>query len=202
MVCPECGTDNAADARLCGLCGELLPVAGTPAAPAPGRARQEAAERIEARRRQDRVATIVLGIGLLAVAGLIGWRFSTLPKAVAESREQIVSDYPLATLDAYYQALETGDYAKAHAMLCAAVQQKVPASAFEAAFATGGEPKPTSHKAKDLGFWTETHAFTALSVNGKRAYHTLVKEPEGWRIEWTPLVGRLLNVPPPLEPAR
>lgn len=198
MVCPECGADNKPGARLCELCGRPLPTAREVTAPEATRRRTEAEERIARRRRQERVLLPVFGVVALGLLGLIVWRVMQIPKYLEQSRQQIVADYPVTAMDHYYKALEAGDYAGAYGLVSQEIRQRMPEAAFAQVYSSGQEPKPTSHKVKDTGEWDAEHLYMAVSVNGRPSYATMVRDPDGWRVEWTPPIGRLLSIPAPV----
>ncbi len=193
MVCPECGSDNKPGARLCELCGHPMPVPAGPVADG------AAEERIAARRRQDRIAAPILAAVIVALISLLVWRFLSIPRYVEASREQVVADYPVATVDAYYKALEAGDFAAAYKYLAPEIQQRMPEATFTQLYTSGQAPTPTGHKVKDTGEFGEARMYMAVSVSGRPTYCTLSKGSDGWRVEWTPALGQALQIPPPLE---
>ncbi len=195
MVCPECGTDNKPGARQCELCGKPLAME-SPAAPPSSQRQLEAQKRLEKQRRMEKITGPVLGALALILIGLIAWQLCRLPRGVEEAREEIVADYPVATLSTYLKSLCAGDTASAYRMLATPLKAKITEAQFAQVEFSG--PSAT-FQVKDSGEFDADNVFMAASVGGQPCYYTLTHEAEGWRITYTPRLGDALGLAPRVQ---
>ena len=199
MKCPECGTENQPRATSCEFC--QYPLGGTPTAPidqAPpqvARRRAEAEERLRRSRQMERITVPALVVVSLVLLGLL---VAFFPKKKLVEKPDFTKEYPVAALNKYFGALKAEDYTTAYSMLAQVVQQKIPEEQFAALFTGGRAPKVTGYSVKDTGDFDETNSYAAVEVNGSPEFVGLAKDPEGWRISWTPLIGDATGTPSPV----